>query len=101
MAPPPPPEPPERVSLHDCVVTSFVPDVDLALALSPAYSLALAHADTLSSAVRSFVRSFVRSAVLADFAFLRLRRRRRKSIGGIRAEEGGEDIAFRSLVAIK
>ena len=37
-----------------------------------------------------------------DFAFLRRHRhRRRKSIGGIRAEEGGEDIAFRSLVAIK
>ena len=98
MAPrPPPPEPPERVWLHDCVVTSFVPDVDLALALSPAYSLALAHAQQR----RSFVRSFARSAVLADFAFLRLRRRRRKSIGGIRAEEGGQDIAFRSLVAIK
>ena len=26
----------ERVSLHDCVVTSFVPDVDLALVRSPA-----------------------------------------------------------------
>ena len=39
-----------------------------------------------------------------DFAFLRRHRhRRRKSIGGIRAEEGRaeEDIAFRGLVAIK
>ena len=38
----------ERVSLHDCVVTSFVPDVDLALVRSPARSVTRLLARALS-----------------------------------------------------